>query len=84
MRGSRQGRPHPGRKNRAGYQTRGAFVSAGTAGPGDRALLHLVVDAALDAVIVMDAGGLVVHCNRQAEVIFGWTRDEAGSPWPTW
>ncbi len=35
--------------------------SGGTAGPRDRALLQLVVDAALDAVIVMDAGGLVVH-----------------------
>ena len=56
-------------------------MSAGTAGPGDRALLQLVVDAALDAVIVMDAGGLVVHWNKQAEVIFGWTRAEAlGQP----
>ncbi len=56
-------------------------MSAGTAGPGDRALLHSVIDAALDAVIVMDAGGLVVHWNKQAEVIFGWTRAEAlGQP----
>ena len=56
-------------------------MSAGTAGPGDRALLQLVVDAALDAVIVMDAGGRVVHWNKQAEVIFGWTRAEAlGQP----
>ena len=56
-------------------------MSAGTAGPEDRALLQLVVDAALDAVIVMDAGGLVVHWNKQAEVIFGWTRAEAlGQP----
>ena len=56
-------------------------MSAGTAGPGHRALLQLVVDAALDAVIVMNAGGLVVHWNQQAEVIFGWTRAEAlGQP----
>ena len=58
-----------------------ARVSAGTAGPADRALLQLVVDAALDAVIVMDAGAERAPWSKQAEVIFGWTRAEAlGQP----
>jgi PAS domain S-box-containing protein len=39
--------------------------------------MRSVLNAALDAAIGMDAGGLVVSWNPQAETIFGWTRDEA-------
>jgi PAS domain S-box-containing protein len=36
-----------------------------------------IVDSALDAVVVMDADGLITDWNKQAEEIFGWTRSEA-------
>jgi PAS domain S-box-containing protein len=36
-----------------------------------------IVDTALDAVVVMDADGVITGWNKQAEEIFGWTRAEA-------
>ena len=39
--------------------------------------LRLVVDTALDAVVTMDAGGLITGWNAQAEAIFGWPAEEA-------
>ncbi len=39
--------------------------------------LRAIVDTALDAVVTMDRNGRVVGWNRQAEVIFGFGRDEA-------
>ncbi|NYE60921.1 PAS domain S-box-containing protein [Duganella sp. 1224] len=39
--------------------------------------LQTIVDTALDAVVRMDLDGRIVGWNRQAEVIFGWRRDEA-------
>ncbi|MCX5722720.1 MAG: PAS domain S-box protein [Nitrospirae bacterium] len=36
-----------------------------------------MIDTALDAVITMNAEGLIVEWNRQAEVLFGWSRQEA-------
>jgi PAS domain S-box-containing protein len=36
-----------------------------------------IVDSALDAVVVMDAEGLITDWNKQAEETFGWTRSEA-------
>lgn len=38
---------------------------------------RLIVETALDAVISMDADGLITTWNPQAEVIFGWLRSEA-------
>lgn len=38
---------------------------------------RLIMDTALDAVIVMDAAGLIADWNPQAEAIFGWSRTEA-------
>jgi PAS domain S-box-containing protein len=35
-----------------------------------------VVDAALDAVIVIEAAGIVTEWNARAETMFGWTREE--------
>ena len=37
----------------------------------------LILDTALDAVVGMDAQGLITEWNPQAEVTFGWSRDEA-------
>ncbi|MEC5325737.1 PAS domain S-box protein [Aurantimonas sp. A3-2-R12] len=37
---------------------------------------RLVLDTALDAVIVMDRSGAVVDWNENATAIFGWSRDE--------
>ena len=42
-----------------------------------QAKLQTIVDTALDAVVRMDLDGRIVGWNRQAEVIFGWRRDEA-------
>ncbi len=39
--------------------------------------LRAVIDSALDAVIGMDQHGLITEWNRQAESIFGWSRQEA-------
>jgi PAS domain S-box-containing protein len=36
-----------------------------------------IVDSALDAVVVMDAEGIITEWNKQAEETFGWTRPEA-------
>ncbi len=36
-----------------------------------------ILDAALDAVATMDAAGVIIGWNPQAEAIFGWSRQEA-------
>lgn len=36
-----------------------------------------IVNSALDAVVQMDAAGLICGWNRQAEIVFGWRADEA-------
>jgi PAS domain S-box-containing protein len=36
-----------------------------------------IVDSALDAVVAMDADGIITGWNKHAEEIFGWTRPEA-------
>src|SRR5262249_5932258 len=38
---------------------------------------RLIVDKALDAIVTMDADGLIIGWNPQAESVFGWSRDEA-------
>lgn len=38
---------------------------------------QLVVDQALDAVVITSEGGKITAWNHQAEVIFGWTAEEA-------
>jgi PAS domain S-box-containing protein len=37
---------------------------------------RLIVDTATDAFVGMDTGGHITDWNRQAEAIFGWTREE--------
>jgi PAS domain S-box-containing protein len=37
---------------------------------------HLIVENALDAVVSIDAAGLITGWNRQAELIFGWPADD--------
>ena len=39
--------------------------------------LRAVLDAALDAVIAIDASDVITYWNPRAAAIFGWTRDEA-------
>jgi len=43
----------------------------------DASVLALVLETALDGVIVMGVDGVVIDWNHQAEAIFGWRRDEA-------
>ena len=42
----------------------------------DEARLRAVIDTALDAVVQMDADGVITDWSSQAEKIFGWTREE--------
>jgi len=45
------------------------------------ATLYAVVDTALDGFVQMDEAGTVIDWNQQAEVMFGWLRQEAiGKP----
>lgn len=39
--------------------------------------LHTILDTALDAVVIMDAKGIITGWNAQAETIFGWSNEEA-------
>lgn len=39
--------------------------------------LALILETALDAVVVMDSAGIVADWNSPAEAMFGWTRQEA-------
>jgi PAS domain S-box-containing protein len=39
--------------------------------------LRTVIDTALDAVVSMDQQGRITEWNKQAEAIFGWSRQEA-------
>jgi PAS domain S-box-containing protein len=44
---------------------------------GQRELLsHLFFEAASDAVVIIDADGLIVHLNAQTEELFGYPREE--------
>ncbi len=38
---------------------------------------RLIIDSALDGVIIIDTQGIVTHWNEQAKAIFGWTESEA-------
>ena len=39
--------------------------------------LRMILDTALDAVVTIDATGIINGWNKQAESLFGWKRDEA-------
>ena len=39
-------------------------------------LLKTVIDTALDAVVTIDLHGKIILWNKQAELLFGWTREE--------
>jgi PAS domain S-box-containing protein len=41
------------------------------------ARLRMVLETALDAVVMTDSKGIVEFWNHQAEIVFGWTCDEA-------
>ena len=38
---------------------------------------RLIIDSAMDAVVAIDAEGMITEWNKQAENIFGWKRDVA-------
>ncbi len=40
------------------------------------ARMKLILDSALDAVVVIDSSGVIKEWSPQAEQVFGWTRDE--------
>ena len=40
-------------------------------------LFKSVIESALDAMIIADGESIIVEWNRKAEIIFGWTREEA-------
>lgn len=48
--------------------------------PGGR-VSEILLEAAPDAIVSIDSGGLVHFFNRQAEITFGWSREEVlGKP----
>jgi PAS domain S-box-containing protein len=46
-------------------------------GPAHDALLRLVLDTSRDAYVAIDEQGLVRDWNRAAELLFGWSKEEA-------
>ena len=38
---------------------------------------RLIIESSLSAIVIMDSYGLITDWNRQAEKMFGWSRDEA-------
>ncbi|MBX6321793.1 MAG: PAS domain S-box protein, partial [Rhodospirillaceae bacterium] len=46
-------------------------------GPGTAAALKPLLEAAPDAIALLDAGGVVVEWNARAEAVLGWIRAEA-------
>ena len=44
--------------------------------PASEERVRLVLENALEAFIMMDTSGCILEWNRQAEALFGWTRDE--------
>jgi PAS domain S-box-containing protein len=57
--------------------TEAALAAAEHALRESEARFRAMIDSALDAVIGMDAAGRVTEWSRQAETIFGWSREEA-------
>jgi len=53
------------------------FVNAGTSVNPRRDELRLILETALDAVVVMKHDGVVADWNDPAVAVFGWSRDEA-------
>ncbi|HWS36908.1 MAG TPA: PAS domain S-box protein [Actinoplanes sp.] len=53
-----------------------ARVQADQRRRAERAQLELIMQAASDPFFTMDAAGRVTEWNRQAEQVFGWTREE--------
>ena len=39
--------------------------------------VRLIINTALDAVVMTDADGIITEWNKHAELMFGWTHDEA-------
>lgn len=54
-----------------------ARPAAGKALPASRAILGALFDATLDAIVLVDRGGIITAWNRQAEAVFGWPAAEA-------
>jgi len=39
--------------------------------------IRMIIESSLSAIVIMDSYGIIRDWNRQAELIFGWRRDEA-------
>ena len=55
----------------------GPGLTGSVAGVQSEQYLNLLFHQALDAMIMLDEHGAVTHWNPQAEVLFGWTQEEA-------
>ena len=47
-----------------------------TATAGEKKIRH-IIESALDAVVIINSEGFVIEWNKQAELIFNWTKEEA-------
>jgi PAS domain S-box-containing protein len=43
--------------------------------PGDNTLAHALMDAAVDAVIVIDEQGIIGECSRSSAELFGYSQE---------
>ncbi|MGH7224846.1 MAG: PAS domain S-box protein, partial [Gemmataceae bacterium] len=58
-------------------QTETALRQAKDAAEASQQRTRLIVDSAYDAFVAMDADGVIIDWNRQAELTFGWPRELA-------
>jgi two-component system, sensor histidine kinase and response regulator len=58
-------------------QTEAALRQAKDSAEASQQRTRLIVDSAYDAYVAMDANGIIIDWNRQAELTFGWPRELA-------
>ena len=65
------------RENLAAHREHARAMEAELSLRESEAQTKIIVETALDAIIVMDAAGVIIEWNQQAEKTFGWSRPEA-------
>lgn len=77
VRASKRGNDELGLLTDAFNQMLAEIQSQNRALTESEARMRAVLNAALSAVVVMDSQGVIIDWNSRAEVMFGWSRDQA-------